>query len=239
MADENLVLRYLTDLDAATGVSAADVFHVNQGGNDMSITLANLIKSVVSLNHPVGKVVLFATSSNPNVLFPGTSWARVPGAGSVIRMSSGDSDILDTGGADNVSLVADNIPAHNHYVDFNTQDYNFGAMNTETNGNHNHGASCSAAGDHQHQGGARGPGAAWGSGTWGTDNQGYVPYNWTSINGAHNHNITVNAAGNHAHGITLPNHAHTVAGNTNNSGSGAAFSVVNKYIKLAAWYRTA
>lgn len=239
MADENLILRYLTDLDPASGLNGADVFHVNQGGVDMSITLDNLIRSVVSLNHPIGKVVLFSIAANPNLLFPGTTWARLPNAGAVIRMSNDDTDVGDTGGSDSVSLTVDNLPAHNHFVDFNTQDHNFGQMNTEPNGNHNHGASCGASGDHQHQGGARAPGAVWGSGTWGTDNQGYVPYNWTSINGGHTHAITVNPSGDHAHGITLPNHAHTVSGNTNNTGAGTQFSVINRFIKLAAWHRTA
>lgn len=239
MADENLVLRYLTDLTPATAIAGEDLLHLNQGGQDLSLTVNMLIRSMINSHYPVGKVILLANSSNPNLLFPGTTWSRVPGAGSTIRIANGDNDILQTGGTDSVILSADQMPSHTHYMSFNSQAHNPGQILTEPNGQHNHAASCGAAGDHQHQGGWAAPGAQWGTARTGSDNQNNYSLNWTSINGGHTHPVTIGANGNHQHGVSIPAHSHLIQGYTQAAGTGAAFSIVNRYIKLAAWSRSA
>lgn len=239
MADEDLILRYLTDLPVASQINSDDLLHLNQGGDDKAITVTLLIRSMVNSHYPVGKVLLLANTANPNNLFPGTQWSRVSGAGSTIRIANDDSDVLATGGQDTVTLTAGQIPAHLHYMSFNTQPHNPGTINTEANGNHGHSASSGYAGDHQHQGGMQAPGAQWGTMRSGTDNTGNYRLCWTSVNGGHSHSVTINAAGNHQHGVSIPAHTHLVQGNTNNAGGGDAFSIVNRFIKLAAWQRTA
>lgn len=237
MAD--IQLRYLTDLDSATSVVASDLLHLNKGGEDMSLTIEVLIRSMLASAYPIGKVVFFATTANPNTLFPGTKWSRVPGAGRTIRLSSDDnSDILVTGGADEVTLSTDNLPSHRHYISLTTQQYNHGNIATTEQGYHTHTATCGTAGNHNHQGGMNAPGAQWSTMGSGTDNTGQYKLGWTSVNGAHSHTVTVDSAGNHSHYVTIGAHTHDVTGNTQTTGNGSKFSVVNKYVKLAAWYRT-
>lgn len=237
MAD--IELRYLTDLEAATNVASSDLLHLNKGGEDMSLTIEALTRSILASVYPIGKVLFFATNANPNSILPGTKWSRVPGSGRTVRLSSDDnSDILVTGGSDEVALSADNIPSHRHYISLTTQFYNHGNIQTTEQGYHTHTATCGSAGDHQHQGGMRAPGAQWSTTGSGTDNTGQYKLGWTSVNGAHTHSITVNDSGNHSHYVTIGSHNHDVTGNTDSSGNGSKFSVVNKYIKLAAWYRT-
>lgn len=239
MADENILLRYLTDLPTASSIADGDLFHVNQGGDDKSVSMVTLMRSIVNGHHPVGKVLFFANTANPNTLFPGSTWARLPGAGRVVRIATNDADVGTTGGSDTVNLSIEQMPAHSHVISLTTQAHNFGTVTTSTAGNHNHTATCSTNGNHNHRGGARAPGANWGSGTSGTDNQKYIPYNRTSDAGNHAHTVTVAANGNHNHTIALPAHSHGISGNTNDTGNGAGISIINQYIKLAAWYRTA
>lgn len=239
MADSDLILRYLTDLPVATQIAGDDLLHLNQGGTDKAITITSLVRAMIDTHYPVGKVVMFANTTNPNLSFPGTKWARVAAAGSTIRIANDDSDVLATGGQDSVTLTVGQIPAHLHYMSFNTQQHNPGTLYTEANGQHNHGASCGYAGDHQHQGGLGSPGAQWGTYVTGTDNSGNYGKNWTSTNGGHTHPVTIGDAGNHQHAVSIPAHTHLVQGNTNNTGNGQAFSIVNRFIKLAAWQRTA
>ena len=83
-----------------------------------------------------------------------------------------------------------------------------------------------------------------------TDGQGAHAHNvGIGIAGNHAHNTqgNTNGGGNHAHNVgigahnhtvTTPAHYHTVQGDTNATGSGASFSVLNSYIALVAWVRT-
>ncbi|QHR67971.1 tail fibers protein [Escherichia phage mistaenkt] len=63
----------------------------------------------------------------------------------------------------------------------------------------------------------------------------------SNTTGAHTHSVSGSAAsaGNHAHTVGIGAHTHTVSGNTGGTGSGSAFSVVNLFIRLMAWVRTA
>lgn len=241
MPDESqLILRYLTDLDSASSLADDDLLHVNQGGEDLSITVAKLAQALILRHYPVGKVMFFANTVNPNSLFPGTTWTRVPGSGKTIRLAADDnSDIMSQGGSDMVQLEGGHLPPHTHWINLTTQPYTYGTVGTTSAGYHNHAATCGYAGDHQHQGGWGAPGAAWANASTGSDNQKSRSLNWTSQNGGHTHPVDVQPSGEHTHTVTLPAHSHVVTGSTGNAGSSAAFSVVNAFIKLAGWYRTA
>lgn len=88
---------------------------------------------------------------------------------------------------------------------------------------------------------------------------------WTSTDGAHGHGLDVRVAnvasetasfsdvvktggdtkfytsidGNHSHSVGIGGHGHSVSGTTETSGSDAAFSITNSYVKLMGWYRSA
>lgn len=63
--------------------------------------------------------------------------------------------------------------------------------------------------------------------------------------GAHNHTVSLGShthtvgIGAHAHTVVMGGHSHTVSASIANTGSGAAFSVTNPFVKLVAWRRTA
>lgn len=238
MADD-LVLRYLTDLSPASEIGLDDLTHLNKGGVDMSMTIRTLIKALVSNAYPVGRVISLANTSNPNLLFPGTTWTRLTPAGRSIRIANGDSDILQTGGSDEIAITEAQMPNHLHYVNINSSVTSFGSAQTDQNGYHGHSGSVGYSGDHNHQGGWGAPGGNWGGGISGTDNSGWYGFGVTSTNGNHNHGLGIDGGGTHDHGITFPAHAHNVEGNTDASGSGQSFGIVNKYINLAMWRRTA
>lgn len=212
MAD--ILLKYLTDLPAATEANNEDLMHINQGGNDKSITISSLILSMVNGVYPPGITIWFNSSSNPNDLFPGTLWARVPGAGRVVRIAnSSGSDISETGGSNKVSITTSNLPAHNHEFSGQTETFDYGTKSTTTNGSHTH----SLTAYH---------------GEWKTDNgrisDGALGTSFTATTGA---------SGSHSHQTNIGAHQHNFQGSTSDTGGGALLDVTNQYITQAAWYR--
>lgn len=137
---------------------------------------------------------------------------------------------------------------------------------TDAQGQHGHRAWTDAQGQHQHGNGIRNPANYGGSGgLWGVRGIGLGSGAWaqgggqtgseslTSADGNHSHNVGMDAAGLHGHNVTINgvgdhahavgmdgagNHNHTVTGTITPSGSNTPFSVVNAYVKLAAWRRT-
>ncbi|WP_172751646.1 hypothetical protein, partial [Enterobacter cloacae complex sp. 742-ADZ3-9B] len=144
-----------------------------------------------------------------NAIWPGSTWARVPGQGKTIRIAnSTGSDVLQQGGNDSVSLNVSNIPSHAHSVSLKTDQFDYGTKQTNS------------AGSHSHKSGPGAPGQRWGSFVSGTDNDGDYGRNYTSTDGAHTHNVAIGA------------HQHLVEGDTAAIGSGEGFSVTNEYVKL-------
>lgn len=212
MAD--IVLKYLTDLASAAPAENDDLMHINQGGNDRSITIGALITAIVEGVYPPGITIWFNSDANPNVLFPGTVWARLAGAGRTIRIANATgSDVGQMGGSDTVSLSADNLPSHSHPVSGTTALHDYGTLTT------------SSAGAHTHRGGVAGPGARWADFVTGTDNSGTYSKNYTSSDGEHTHTVAIGA------------HTHSFSVTSGAVGSGTPFSTTNQYIKQAAWYR--
>ncbi|WP_241640728.1 phage baseplate protein [Rosenbergiella epipactidis] len=137
MAD--ITLKYLTELTAATSVDASDLIHINQDGNDRSVTASVLRAFMIDTIHPVGVTLFFTTNQNPNNLSPNTKWQRIHGYGRTIRLANeAMSDVLQTGGSDSVTISTDNIPAHSHPISLNTSSFDHGIKTTSTNGVHSH-----------------------------------------------------------------------------------------------------
>ncbi|MDW3578047.1 phage baseplate protein [Enterobacter asburiae] len=122
MAD--IILKYLTDLPSASNAAPTDLMHINQSGNDRSITLDALATALFNIRYPVGKVEWFANDVNPNAIWQGSTWARIPGAGKTIRLAnSTGSDVLQQGGSDTAVLTVSNVPPHVHTVNLRTEQF--------------------------------------------------------------------------------------------------------------------
>lgn len=217
MAD--IELKYLQDLEAASKVSSGDLMHLSQSSLDKSVTIGVLTAYFMDLFTPVGTVIFRGDAANPNQLFPGTTWVKLP-ANQVIRTAAENaSDVLTTGGADSVSLNNDNLPSHSH---------TFSNGSTSQSGNHSHRVWTGAAGGHAHSAYTDAQGnhihRAW------TDVQGAHQHNFnfiygdfrntganipagpgtgsvvnlqTDVQGNHSHNVGMDGAGNHGHNITV------------------------------------
>ncbi|XIX91455.1 tail fiber protein (plasmid) [Escherichia coli] len=200
--------------------------------------------------YPVGIVTFFASNVNPNTAFPGTTWTYLTeGANRTIRIGSANgSDVKGLGGADTVALSVGHIPAHTHGFSGTTSWFDYGTKYTDGQGAHDH---------------DRGNMEISGNFGWfrSDNNSFYVADGAFAMSGSQGgrswtgHNFTYGApvnfyasrtwtgrtswVGAHAHGVGIGGHNHTFSGDTGATGSGAAFSVLNTYIKLMAWVRTA
>ncbi|AMO81565.1 phage baseplate protein [Obesumbacterium proteus] len=214
MAD--ITLKYLTDLSSASGADEGDLLHINQSGNDRSITVEVLLNAMFNMRYPVGKVEWFSNGINPNTIWVGSTWARLPGAGKTIRLANATgSDVLQSGGNDSLKIAEQNLPAHSHTVNLTTDLYDHGTIDTTNNGSHIHTGNIGRSG-----------------GSITTIAGATADVGWTS-------NAVMKAAGDHVHKTQIGAHSHKVKGNTNDSGSGEQVNITNSFIKLAGWYRTA
>lgn len=211
-----------------------------------AVTDATDLKKV----YPVGIVTFFASNVNPNTAFPGTTWTYLTeGANRTIRIGSENgSDVKGLGGADTVALSVGHIPAHTHSFSGTTSWFDYGTKYTDGQGAHDH---------------DRGNMEISGNFGWfrSDNNSFYVAdgafamsgsqggHSWTGSNFTYGAPVNFYASrtwtgrtswvGAHAHGVGIGGHNHTFSGDTGATGSGAAFSVLNTYIKLMAWVRTA
>lgn len=213
MAD--ILLKYLTDLPSASDAESTDLMHINQAGSDRSITLDVLASAIFNIRYPVGKVEWFANDTNPNAVWSGSTWARVPGQGRTIRIAnSTGSDVLQQGGSDKPTIGVNNLPPHKHEFSGKTKSYDYGTKTTNSD-------------THAHTYQKR-PGTDSGdvgSGGYTYDQGNNVATNTSSD--THNHDVAIGA------------HDHDFSGSTNMVGDREALDVTNAYVKLAAWYRTA
>ncbi|WP_435952753.1 phage baseplate protein [Dryocola sp. BD626] len=210
-----ITLKYLTDLPSATEADVGDLLHVNQSGNDRSMTISVLLKSVIDAVYPVNSAHFFADATNPNVTWPGTTWARIPGAGKTIRLANTTgSDVLQQGGSDAITLSTANLPTHFHTVDLKTGQFDHGTKSTGED-NHSHTVPLKSIG--RLTGGSYDGSSDDIVSTQSTNTSNYK----------------------HAHTVAIGAHDHPVKGNTGNAGAGSEFTIANQYVKLAGWYRTA
>ncbi|QFR58517.1 tail fiber protein [Escherichia phage vB_EcoM_3HA14] len=200
--------------------------------------------------YPVGIVTFFASNVNPNTAFPGTTWTYLTeGANRTIRIGSANgSDVKGLGGSDTVALSVGHIPAHTHSFSGTTSTFDYGTKYTDAQGAHDHdrgnmeisgdfgffrsdaNSFYTASGAFAISGSQASRGYTGSQFTYGTPVNFYASRTWTG---------RTSWVGAHGHGVGIGAHNHTFSGNTGATGSGAAFSVQNTYIKLMAWVRTA
>ena len=69
-------------------------------------------QSILDCFMPVGYILLLYSHADPNTMYPGTTWERIQNA--FLWAVDGSGTIGQTGGAKEVTLTAEQIPAHNH-----------------------------------------------------------------------------------------------------------------------------
>ncbi|MDE9466953.1 phage tail protein [Xenorhabdus bovienii] len=187
-----------------------------------------LAKSIsIDLLYPIGIVIWFAQNKNPNTLFPGTSWKYI-GENKTIRLAtSTGSDVLSVGGSDSITLTAEQMPAHNHTF----------SGNTSNEGKHSHTrGTMNIVG---HMAFAEMIGGVPSSGAF-TETRVTVPRTYRTHGGGYNSTVEFEAAKTWT-GITSENgdHNHSFSGKTDNTGKNSVVNIINSYVMLMGWYRTA
>lgn len=84
---------------------------------DKIISPATLKKVLYDLVVPVGLELVFFTSTDPNVLYPGTVWIPLASGAFVVNQDTGDENfttLLQTGGQNAFMLSAINLLEHDH-----------------------------------------------------------------------------------------------------------------------------
>ena len=176
-------------------------------------SLANTQKSLIDLIYPVGVVMWFAQNKNPNTLIQGTQWAYI-GENKTVRLANQNgNNVLTTGGADSITLTAQQLPAHKHSIDATTSSFDHGTKTTNSTGKHTHAIHGSAV-------------------TYGKGESTVSP------DGYRDKTTTVDEAGEHSHTVQIGPHTHTLKGETATTGTGTAVNITNAYIMLMGWYRT-
>ena len=69
-------------------------------------------ESILDSFMPVGYILLLYSHADPNTMYPGTTWVRISNA--FLWAVDGSGTIGQTGGAKEVTLTVDQIPAHTH-----------------------------------------------------------------------------------------------------------------------------
>ena len=216
--------------------------------------------------YPIGSIYTSVSPTSPATLFGGT-WERFGNGKAIVGVDESDDDfktVALTGGSKTKTIAVENLPAHTHGVNINTNstNHNHGTINT-TSTNHSHGTiNTTNTGAHVHT--IEAPsGHKWGVdySQWNYGNGSVItPFKFapSKVNaagagygndyakavsaGAHTHQVTINNSGAHTHQVTINNsgaHTHNVNGNTGSTGSGTALNVQNPYITVYMWKRTA
>ena len=199
--------------------------------------------------YPIGSIYTSVSPTSPATLFGGT-WESFGQGRTLVGMGSNGTTNYDTvektGGSETKTIAVENLPAHTHGVNINTNstNHNHGTINT-TSTNHSHGTiNTTNTGAHTHT--VSRPKAAGNHvmGSGGISTFYYQSdYNVnSSSNGSHTHQVTINNSGAHTHQVTINNsggHTHNVNGNTGSTGSGTALNTQDPYITVYMWKRTA
>lgn len=194
---------------------------------DLVTRVTNLDNSLIDRIYPVGSIYMSMVSTNPATLLGGGTWEQLPTGRCIIGANGTDYNAGDTGGSANRTLTVANLPAHTH-------------NNT-----------LAAGGGHSH---TRGSMEITGKATFinsdGVDKTNYPDtgafwwgdYKYSKVlasnSGTGKRDLFFTASKSWAGSTnTVANHNHTL---TNASvGSGTSFSIVQPYVAVYIWKRTA
>ena len=202
--------------------------------------LQELKNELINLFTPdVGAIEINTTGINPSNKYAGTKWVEW-GSGRVpIGVDKGQTEfdtVEKTGGEKTVSLIASNIPSHNHSIPSLSG-------TAASNGAHTHQVSGEAAssGEHKHNVPHSNDAYVTASGArmFGYDSSGNTTAKYTNRytgkSGAHTHTVSGTAATGGAHDHTVSTNKST----TGNTGNGTAVNNLQPYVTCYMWKRTA
>ena len=76
------------------------------------VQLFSFLGGTVSCPWPVGAVLQMVNGTNPNTIYPGTTWSKIEGR--FLLGSSSSYTLGNTGGASTFTLTESNMPSHSH-----------------------------------------------------------------------------------------------------------------------------
>lgn len=214
-------------------------------------SLGAFVKEVYNLVYPVGICIDFDNATNPNTVFPGTTWTqitdgRVVRAATSLTVGSAAGNITALLGADTLTLSVAQLPIHAHGMSNHTHSFSATTgskdLGTKTVSTFDYGTkTTNTAGAHTHTvksvGGMTVKNGDFNSAVADTATQ------TTSSAGNHAHTVAI---GSHNHTVVMGTHTHTVSGttggstaNTANTGSGSLVNLTNSCHYYARWKRTA
>ena len=192
--------------------------------------------------YPVGSIYMSMTNTNPSTLFGGT-WESVEGKfllGADTTYTAGS-----TGGNSSVTLTTSELPSHNHSLNSHTHTY---SKSSTTSGSHT--LTVSEMPSHTHNNMMNTIKSVDSSYGFTKSSPGYTDRaiartttegNSLSTGSSSVTNIkSTGGGGGHTHSITLTStDTGTATGNTGSKGSGSSFSIMNPYLAVYIWKRTA
>lgn len=221
-------------VDAATASDVASLLNKTE-------TVINEQSQYEALNkrYPVGSIYISTSSTNPSSLFGGT-WERYAGGRKLVSTgSNGTTNYTSantTGGNKTVTLSSSNLPSHTHSVTPTgtvTSSFTGTSVTTSSNGAHTHDVPF---------GRATNEASGFGLRTTiydGVDGGSY----YDRVIVASENIKTVNNAGDHTHSLTPSGTVtSTFSGKTvtsSSNGSGSSIDIMNPYITVYIWRRTA
>lgn len=220
-------------------VDTADVGVINSNMDLIDSAYGRILSSV----YPVGSIYMSVASTSPATLFGGT-WVQLKDR--FLIGAGGSYSAGATGGATTHTLTVAEMPSHNH--SFTGSAVTSGGISA----NHTHtGTSGNPSANHTHSGPSHSHNVYVMSGS-GTEAASYLATNGgrprtlaSSFMDSAGTGATGTVSAYHTHTTTTGNqsaghtHSVTASGTIGNKGSGSAFSIMNPYLAVYMWKRTA
>ncbi|MGR7110050.1 phage tail protein [Klebsiella aerogenes] len=209
-------------LIAEPSVIMATVDEIERAKNEVKDYVDQLLGDTITAakrdfweeDNPPGTVRFFAQNVDPNEKWPWSKWTYT-GENKTIRVGKADgSDVGSNGGQDEITLTGEHLPPHRHGVKGKTKSFHFERIETEEAGEHDH--EFPLTGDASNTGMADGGDPVKQDGTQRTSTQ---PA--------------------HRHGVSIPDHEHEIDFESESTGGGKSFSIVEAHTLLMCWARVA
>lgn len=195
---------------------------------------SRVLAIILEIEKPVGVVEFFDRDLNPNTMYPGTTWLRLPESVSLRIANDTGSDVYTQTGSDSFAITATQMPSHNHSVtpgtvsstdvgsktlasvDLGTKtlaSFDQAAVNsnspdlgTKTLASLDLGSKTTGGGGSHSHTISQGNNADVSSGRAAASNSGQTATTSTASVGDHSHSVAI---GSHSHSVVMGAHSHT------------------------------